>query len=263
MYARAKAQGTAKVNVQPLKGKQKAKLARARAQTAAATRAQNQMVGAARLYRQVGTMENKFFDPWTADGSKQIDFTTTGTLANAAGGYILTGAAVPAALVINQIAQGVSQLTRLGRKAHCTGVHIKARVTQPAAGAITSFSLNLVHQKPPNNPTQMPAFNDVWVAQHVNALRNVDNADKLQVVRSIKGTLVGNSNTPATGLEEVLIDEFIDLRKYNCFTEWTQADTTGVYTNMEKGALMLYCLSDAAANAAQGFLSVRVYFNDY
>jgi len=264
MYARARKQGIAKVQRPPLTPSAKAKMNRTRARTSSSNRAvAQQSAVVAQLYRQVRGNENKFFDPWTADGNKQLDFNAAGTLANSAGGYILTGAAVPSAVVLNQVPQGTTQNSRLGRKAHFTGCHIKGRVQASATGTVNNWAINLVHIIPPNNPSQMVAYNEIWVAQSVNSLRNVDNSDKVKICRQLKGTCTGNATTPATGQEIIFIDEFVDLKKFNVITEWTGADTTGVYGNMEKGGLCLYLQSSTAGQPPQFFGSVRLYFNDY
>jgi len=264
MYSYAKRHGGVKQARKPTTSAQKAKLMRARAPAAAQNRAvQSAQMRGAVMYRRVGVSENKFFDPWTANGTKEILTITSGAVSNSAGGFVLNTAAAPAAAVINQIAQGTSQLQRLGRRVQITGVHIRGRILQSTAGAVAVASLSLVHQLPPNNPTTMPPFTDLWVTQNQHSLRNVDNSDKLKIIRQLKFKLTGNSNTPATGEELHLLDEFIDLKSQGVVTEWTQANTSGTYADMEKGALMLYGLSDAAANAPSFFVSVRVYFQDY
>jgi len=226
-------------------------------------RAQQQ---AAMMYRQVrGTTENKFYDPVTNSGSGlAISFAANGAVANSAGLYILDTAATASAIVLNQIPQGTTQSTRLARRAHITGVHIKGLIYH-ASGSVsaTNVCMDLIHQTAPNNPSSMPAFNTIWLAQNSNALRNVNDSDKLKVVRTpVKQILEGDSAAPTTGLEAFVVDEVVDLRKAKIVTEWTTADTTGVYGNMEKGALLLYARS--THNVAHQFNgSIRVYFEDY
>jgi len=110
----------------------------------------------------------------------------------------------------------------------------------------------------------MPAFTDIWSGQHSNSQRNVDNNDKLKVLRAISVDSMGNFATPSSGKELTTVDEMIDLKGKDIVTEWTSADTTGVYGNMEKGALALYFLGTqpfATSYIFQG--SARVYFEDY
>lgn len=265
MYSYSKFHGGVKQSRVPKTATQKAKLMKARAPVAKQNRAvaSAQQRGAI-MYRTVGQTENKFYDPWTANGAKRLLGNTAAPVSDSAGAYILATAANPGAVVLNQIPQGTTQNTRLGRRAHMTGVRIKGRMLNSSAGATnpTVVSLNLIHQTTPNNPSSMPAYNAIWTAQSNGALRVVNDADKLKVVRSMSFELIGNVGASTTGKETVDVDEFIDLKKYNIITEWTSADTTGVYGNMERGALLLYVLGSTAED--QDFYgSVRVYYNDY
>jgi len=236
-----------------------------RADMAAKNRVRNEVIAATTFLSQVrnrGGMDNKFYDSFTASGNKQLDCSTTATLANSAGGYLLTTAATPGAIVLNQIPQGTTQSTRIGRKLKITGIRIKGIVAAAAAGTYSLAGWVLVHQKTPNNPAAMPNYNDIWVTQHINSLRNVDNNDKLRVLRSWSSVVTGNSATPATGKEMVEFDEMIDLKNKEVITEWTAADTTGVYGNMERGGLLLYAISSGSAAAPQMFCSARLYYED-
>ncbi|ALE29802.1 coat protein [Lake Sarah-associated circular virus-47] len=234
-----------------------------------ASRRQNQVIDATSAYMLYSApmrrTDNKFFDPWVANGLKPIIYSTEGAVSNSAGGYVLNTAATPSACVINQIPQGTTTNSRLGRKARITGVYIKGVVQSPGAvAAAAKCTLALVHQLPPNNATQMPAFTDIWTAQHCSAQRNVDNNDKFKVIRAITVDCMGNAAAPATGKELINLDEMIDLKGKEIITEWTAADTTGVYGNMERGALHLYALANvpfATGYVFQG--TVRVYFEDY
>jgi len=234
-----------------------------------AARRQNQISDATTafmLYNKPRRPESKFYDPWTQDGVKTISLGTNSTLADGVGSYVFTGAAgVPGAVVLNQIPQGTQQRARLSRRAQMTGVYIKGHfVTGGAANRLAKCSISLVHQTTPNNAVAMPNFTEIWVAQQQNAQRNVDNNDKLKVVKTIgPHVLTGGTTTPNDN-SMVDIDEYIDLTKKEIITSWTQADTTGVYGNMESGALLLYGLSNATV--VDGFVfvgSIRVYFTDY
>jgi len=208
--------------------------------------------------------ENKFFDPVTADGTKQIDCASNAAVANSAGGYVLDTAAAPGAIVLNQIPQGTTQSSRLGRRARITGLRIKGYFLIDSASSTSNnwIQLNVIHQMTPNNPSSMPTYNTIWVGQNTGSLRAVNDADKLKIVRSIETLLIGDRDAPTTGKEAQQVDEFIDLKPFNVITEWTQADTTGVYGNMEKGALLLYAVG-SSTNDNNFYGSFRVYFEDY
>lgn len=235
-----------------------------RADIAKQNRVRNEVIAATSFLSQVRGrgLDNKFFDPFTANGLKQLDCSSTATLANSAGGYLLTTAATPGAIVLNQIPQGTTQNTRLGRKLKITGIRLKGVYAAAAATTWSNVGWLLVHQKTPNNPTAMPNYTDILVTQNINSLRNVDNNDKLRVLRSHSVVITGNAATPSTGNEVHEFDEMIDLKNKEIITEWTAADTTGVYGNMERGALMLYAVSSGSSNIPQIFLSVRLYYED-
>lgn len=220
------------------------------------------MTQAAVLYKQVRGAENKFFDPWTANGLKQLDCSNAASPSNSAGNWILFTAATPGAVVINQVPQGTTQSSRLGRRMLMKALRLKGFVQAAATGTISQVALSLVHQLPPNNPANMPPYADIWTAQSVNSLRNVDNDDKLKIVRRFDWGVCGNATTPQTGQELIPFDEYITFPK-GIVTEWTFADTTGTYSNMEKGALMLYAQGNASATPPQIFLSARLYFDDF
>jgi len=238
-------------------------MARQRAQFRAAANSASLRQARMRIVPTAGR-ENKFYDPVTADGTKQIVCTTTGAVSNSTGNYVFDGVAgAPGAIVLNQIPQGTTQSTRLGRKARMTGLRIKGFFLATTAATInTTVSLSVIHQTAPNNPSSMPTYNTIWVAQHDRALRAVNDIDKLKIIRSIGAKLIGDADTAPTDHCLVEVDEFIDLKPFNVITEWTQADTTGVYGNMEKGALLLYGLG-AASSANNFYGSFRVYFDDY
>jgi len=269
MYAKRKAAGGVKLST-PAHTRERHQKAAAKLKGARAAMVQRQnqvadLTTAYMLYASPRHKESKFFDPWTNNGTKVLICATNSTLANSAGGFVLTTAATPGAVVINQIPQGTTQNSRLGRKARITGLYVKgALFISAAANAVIKASLSVVHQVPPNNAVAMPNFTDIWVAQHVNAQRNVDNNDKLKVVKTLGPHVITGGTTTPNENSMVDIDEYIDLTKKEIITSWTQADTTGVYGNMESGALLLYGLSNAAV--VDGFVfvgSIRVYFTDY
>lgn len=269
MYSKRKAAGGVKLST-PAHTRERHQKAAAKLKLArtALVQRQNQvadLTSAYMMYAAPRHKESKFFDPWVNNGTKILICATNSTLANSAGGYVLTTAANPGAVVLNQIPQGTTQNSRLGRKARITGVYIKGHLsTAGAASTIAKASVSLVHQVPPNNAVAMPNFTDIWVAQQQNSQRNVDNNDKLKVVKSIGPHVLTGGTTTPNDTSLVDIDEYIDLSKKEIITEWTQADTTGVYGNMEKGALMMYCLSNALeATGIVAVLSARVYFEDY
>ncbi len=212
------------------------------------------------------SMERKFLDPFTADGTKILIVATDSTLANAAGGFILTTAATPGALVLNQVPRDTSVSERIGRKIRLTAVRIKGMIRcGSAASNILKGNLALVWQKQPNNPTVMPPFTDLWVAQNPNSLRVVNNSESLRVLREWDWNLNGDNDAVTTGQEQQYFDFYVDLTKKDLVTRWTTANTDGGYDDMEEGALMLYSTGTAAEGTGSGAItfSARVYFNDF
>jgi len=186
-------------------------------------------------------------------------------VANSAGGYLLATAAIASAIVINQIPQGSSPVTRIGRKCRMTAVHIRGMIAIGQAGADTAkAALCLVYIPRLNTgTTTMPPQNLLHGAQNPNTQRVIQYSSRFIILRRWDFNLMGDRNACTTGREQEVFDEVIKLGSKEL--AFTSADSTGVFDDMTEGALCLYAMSNTAAAADTSCLltlSTRVYFYD-
>jgi len=181
-------------------------------------------------------------------------------VAVSASGYITNAAS---AMVLNQVPQGTTSTTRLGRKMYMRKIRIQGTIAQPAAGTVNTVRMALVYiPRLDRGTTTMPPQNVVWTTQDPRENRVLNNSDRFKVLRQWVYTLMGNTTTPATGTELLHFDEMVDVNRH---TTWTQADTTGVFDNMEEGGLCIYAHgpnTTASGLAPTIVFTSRLYFED-
>lgn len=206
--------------------------------------------------------EGKTFDastqvaPWTMFGDSST------AVSNSAGGYLLTTAATSSAIVINQVPLGTTSTTRIGRRLQMKRVRIMGRVQNGIGGALPGQTRMALVYIPTldRGITVLPPQNVIWGYQDPNAQRVIDNTDRFKVLKVWNWDLIGDADAAATGKEQFIFDDMVTL---NLLTEFTQADTTGSFNDMEKGALCLYCQGQQAAGSGSTILGTsRVYFDD-
>jgi len=221
------------------------------AQNRAAIRAVTGRLGAGR--------DNLTFDAVVL-GTNLLSPASNSAVAVSATGYITNQAS---AHVLNQVPQGTTSTTRLGRKMYMRKVRIQGTVSQAAASTLNTVRMALVYiPRLDRGTTTMPPQNVIWTSQDPRENRVLNNSDRFKVLRQWVHVLMGNSTTPATGTELIHFDEMVDVNRH---TTWTQADTTGVFDNMEEGGLCLYV--HGPNTVASGLAPVisytsRLYFED-
>jgi len=204
----------------------------------------------------VGSVEHKTFDPVVL-GTNNLISNTSSAVAVSGSGYITANAS---AHVVNQVPQGTTSSTRIGRKMRMTAIHVKGTMQSDAAS--NSCQLNrwaLVYiPKLDRTTTTMPPQNVIWTSQDSRAQRVINEADRFTVIKQCVYNNIGDFDAPSTGLEQLPIDEYIKL---NHATVWTQADTTGSFDNMQEGALCIY-VNGSANNTCTMVYTCRLYFED-
>lgn len=164
---------------------------------------------------------------------------------------------------INQVPLGNSSITRTGRKLSITAVAIRGTIKLQAATISQKVALLLIWDRNVNQAASLPAWTAVLNSQSPNALTNKDNAPRFKILRRWDFTLSGNGGGGGYLDSSITsIDEFVKMK--NKVTYFTTADTTGLYPNMQEGALLLYLVGDSAtgANCTLGTFNTRVYFQD-
>jgi len=203
------------------------------------------------------------FDKCTFDAAQSV------AIANcySSGGPVATTPFAPVAATsawcLNQIPLGNSSVQREGRRCALSAVAIRATIQAGITTAYANCVTLLVWDRDPNQSSALPAYNSLLNTQNSTSLTNKDYAPRFKILRRWNHYVVGNvAQVTTTNQSAYYIDAFVPLK--NKETIWTAADTTGLYPDMQKGALLLYCLSDIAPGTAAPSLliSTRVYFTD-
>jgi len=147
--------------------------------------------------------------------------------------------------LVATIAQGVSVNQRVGKKAVLKSLQMRGVVQADTTSTVPSGALILVYDRKPTNA--LPAITDVLVSASSYAFLNDVNSDRFQIVRRWNYAFIGNITTPATGQEQFLVDEFVDLKKRAI--EFNAAGT-GAIGDIAKGALYLISVGNTAAGTA-------------
>lgn len=209
-------------------------------------------------------LEHKTFDALGSNTVGQLLLDTSTAVADSANGFLLQGAAATAsAVVLNQVPQGTTNTTRIARFMQMKKIRLIGSVSASSTATIQQVRFALVYiPVVDRSVTVLPPHNVIWGAQNARNQRVIDNVERFRVLKQWTYVLTGNSATPATGQEIFGFDDMVDLKDLE--TSWTQTDTTGVFTNMECGALCLYGHGTAAAGTTAASLnySSRLYFRD-
>jgi len=205
--------------------------------------------------------ENKSFDPVTLLTNTLVA-SSDSAVAVSGTGYITANAS---AHVLNQIPQGTTSTSRIGRKILMKGVLLQGWISQTSASSSVNIArLCLVYiPRLDRSTTTMPPQNVIWTAQNPVSLRVINNSDRFRIIRQWTHKLSGDVDAAATGEEIIPFSEYIKL---DLQTSWLQANTDGTFNDMEEGALCLY--AQGINTAASGIFNniqyqARVYFEDH
>lgn len=205
-----------------------------------------------------GTNENHTFDP--ASNGLTYNVTNNAPVAVSASGYVT---AASSAIVLNQVPQGTSSITRLGRRIFMKAIHIRGQVAvSSTVQSTTTARIALVYlPSMDRNVTSMPPQNVIWSAQNPLALRQITDNTDFKIIRQWDFVLGGDRDAPTTGQELYLLNEMVQLNDLE--TVWSQANTSGTFDDMDKGALCLYMHSFALdANPFTFIGNCRLYFHE-
>jgi hypothetical protein len=258
--------GSSRYAVTPRPGS-RLRFQRTAASGAAQIAAHNRFVGAAQLRRQRnlrsgnGTgRERKTYDPVVL-GTNVLNCSSDAAVAVSGSGYITNNSS---AMVLNQVPQGTTSTTRIGRKIRMTAVHILGRIMATTNGAIYNpVRIAIVYiPRLDRTTTTMPPQNVIWTSQSPHELRVLNNADRFKIVRQWTWDVLGDRDAVTCGCEALTVDKMVKL---DLPTVWTQADTSGSFDDMEEGGLCLYVQgiqSTASGNNGTFTFTARVYFED-
>jgi len=178
-------------------------------------------------------------------------------VAVSASGYLTAGAS---AHVLNQVPQGTTSTTRIGRKMKMTKLRILGHIASGSTSATQVARVALVYiPRMTDTVTTMPPQDAIWGTQNSLAHRVLNNSDRYKVIREWRFLIGGQNSAPSAGTEAYSIDEMIDINRQ---TVWTKEDTTGSFDNMKEGALCLYVNGTLNGNGARLTYQPRLYFED-
>jgi len=203
--------------------------------------------------------ETKTFDPVVLDTNLLYADSST-AVAVSASGYLTANAS---AIVLNQVPQGTSSITRLGRRINMKSIHLNGTIfTSTTVQATTLARIALVYLPSMDRTvTTMPPQNVIWTAQNAQALRVINDNTDFKIIRQWFYTLGGDRDAPTTGQELHHFNEVVPLNELE--TVWSQANTNGTFDDMDKGGLCLYFHSGAVdANPLQLLVNARLYFHE-
>lgn len=152
--------------------------------------------------------------------------------------------------LIATIPTGATQVTRVGKKVILDSLQIRGRFIYGATPGTTlpKACLLIVYDKRPTGA--LPAITDVLTAVSSFAFNNDDNSNRFRIVRRIDCSICASNVGHSQNWN--IVEEFIPLNKY---AEYKSLGT-GAIADIEEGALYAITVSDIAAGAAAGSISV-------
>lgn len=161
--------------------------------------------------------------------------------------------------LIATMAQGASQSQRVGKRAQYKSLQMRGQIQVGTTTTITDATVLIVYDRKPTG--LLPGITDILNTVSSNSFNNDVNAGRFKIVRRFDYALAGNITTPATGMEVVNADEYIDLR--NMEVEFGNL-ATGAIGDITKGALYVVTCGITAAGtaAATANLGFRTRFFD-
>lgn len=172
---------------------------------------------------------------------------------------------------LNVIACGVTSQTRIGKRVIMKALQIRGAIVPDTASTPQKVSLILVYVRSVNavaggTTTALPHVTEILTTRSPNALTNRDYASKFKILRRWDYYLSGVSGTSAaTGNEGRVFEEYIVFKK-PLLAQWQAGpNTTGIYSEMEKGALLLISLGNVATAATTNYkfnFQSRLYFTE-
>lgn len=175
-------------------------------------------------------------------------------LANAAYAMDTTGTLT----LLATIPQGTSVSQRVGKKVLLKSLQCRSFVTNGSAATVNNVAMLIVYDRRPTG--SLPAITDVLALATVNSMNNDVNTGRFQILKREDFVLVGNSTTPATGMEMKTVDFYLPLNKPCVF----KAAGTGAIADIDEGALYLITLGSSAAGTAAATLNAtfRTRYHD-
>lgn len=203
--------------------------------------------------------------------SKWFDSTATPTVMGCGGSTGTVGvtpfAPISTAIsaVLNQVPQGLLVSQRIGRSLSMKRLYLRFCFEIGATAFYTySVKIAVVYQRYCAGSTTMPLQTAIWSAAHFLSFQNIGTMSEFEILFEKVVDLSGNYGVGTITLASksvVTTDVTLDLE--GRLTSWVNSDTTGIFTNMTTGALMLYCIGSAPpANQPELIVQTRLEYCD-
>lgn len=155
--------------------------------------------------------------------------------------------------VCNAVNRGNTLSNRIGKSFVNIALHISAVIFP---GSNCGSRIVLLWDNAPAQAATIPTPSVIFTSLHgITSMISKDQIPRFEILRDYKFQLAQNTITTSHLFEEV-----IDLK--NRVTTFNEADTTGLYSNMLHGALILYQMNSGGAGNVVHQVSVRLFFSD-
>jgi len=162
---------------------------------------------------------------------------------------------------LDPVPQGDSVVQRNGKSWQNTNLQIRGIIVQDTTAVANHVAMYIVWDRQPNKAAF--AITDLLDVAHPSSFMKRENKGRFLVIKKWQRVLIGNSTSPTTGREAIIIDKWIRLPA-ECIAQATAADTTGAIGNRITGALfVLFVGANAPGTAdANAQIAFRLGFRD-
>lgn len=119
-----------------------------------------------------------------------------------------------------------------------------------SATTIADASFMVVYDKRPTGA--LPTITDILISANSASFNNDNNSGRFRILKRVDRQFIGNSATPATGLEANTEDFWLDLKGLPVVFK---AAGTGAIGDIEEGALYIVTVGNVAAGNGAATLS--------
>lgn len=161
--------------------------------------------------------------------------------------------------LIATIAQGVTTLTRVGKKITLKSLQIRGYCASNTATTVAMGCAFVVYDRRPT-AAGLPAITDILTGASSYAFTNSDNQGRFSILWRRNFVTAGAATTPTTGLEIQDCNDFIKVNRPCVY----KGLGTGAIGDIEEGALYLVTAGNQAVGttACNVFLGFRTVFLD-
>lgn len=159
------------------------------------------------------------------------------------------------------VPQGDTVSQRQGKSWQNTNLQIRGHIFNDTAAVYNQIAMYIIWDRQPNKA--LAGITDILDAATSYSFMKRENKGRFLCIKKWQRVLIGNTTTPATGREAIVIDKWIKLPQ-ECVAQATAADTTGAIGNRVTGALLLAVVGSTAGGTADAssILQFRVGFKD-